>query len=165
MNGRDPQRIAAVRRLARAKEREANARRDWLHKVSKSIVKSYACEQVAQGNAKVSGDRDEAAQLEQILPAQAAMVAELTGSEARLDLAHGKHTTGRNVCADDNIAVQDAGRSHYIVHEQSLLDRPLRAGETVGVLGHHVLEIDSDREKNPMYDVGADLAFDHAKAE
>jgi putative transposase len=41
LNTRDPARIAAVRRLARAKEREANARRDWLHKVSRSIVDRF----------------------------------------------------------------------------------------------------------------------------
>jgi putative transposase len=40
-NGRDPMRVAAVRRLARAKEREANARRDWLHKVSRKIVDRF----------------------------------------------------------------------------------------------------------------------------
>jgi putative transposase len=40
-NRRDPLRLAAVRRLARAKEREANARRDWLHKVSRHIVDRY----------------------------------------------------------------------------------------------------------------------------
>jgi putative transposase len=40
-NGRDPARIAAARRLARAKEREANARRDWLHKKSREIVNAY----------------------------------------------------------------------------------------------------------------------------
>jgi putative transposase len=40
-NGRDQARIAAVRRLARAKEREANARRDWLHKASRAIVNAY----------------------------------------------------------------------------------------------------------------------------
>jgi putative transposase len=38
LNRRDPARMAAVRRLARAKEREANARRDWLHQVSREIV-------------------------------------------------------------------------------------------------------------------------------
>ena len=38
VNVRDPRRRAAVRRLARAKEREANARRDWLHKCSRTIV-------------------------------------------------------------------------------------------------------------------------------
>jgi len=41
LNARDRRRIAAVRRLARAKEREANARRDWLHKCSRTIVNSY----------------------------------------------------------------------------------------------------------------------------
>ena len=41
LNRRDPVRVAAVRRLARAKEREANARRDWLHKVSAAIVKRF----------------------------------------------------------------------------------------------------------------------------
>jgi putative transposase len=40
-NGRDPKRVAAVRRLARAREREANARRDYLHKVSRAIVDRY----------------------------------------------------------------------------------------------------------------------------
>jgi putative transposase len=40
-NRRDPQRIAAARRLARAKEREANARRDWLHKKSREIVDRF----------------------------------------------------------------------------------------------------------------------------
>jgi len=40
-NRRDPARIAAARRLARAKEHEANARRDWLHKTSRAIVKAY----------------------------------------------------------------------------------------------------------------------------
>jgi putative transposase len=40
-NGRDPARIAAARRLARAKEREANARRDWLHKKSREIVNAF----------------------------------------------------------------------------------------------------------------------------
>lgn len=38
LNRRHPDRIAAARRLARAKEREANARRDWLHKKSREIV-------------------------------------------------------------------------------------------------------------------------------
>ncbi len=38
MNKRDPKRIAAVKRLARAKEREANARRDYAHKVARQIV-------------------------------------------------------------------------------------------------------------------------------
>jgi putative transposase len=41
VNRRDPGRIMAVLRLARAKEREANARRDWLHKVSRTIVDRY----------------------------------------------------------------------------------------------------------------------------
>jgi len=40
-NRADPKRIAAVQRLARAKEREANARRDWLHKVSRKIVDRF----------------------------------------------------------------------------------------------------------------------------
>jgi putative transposase len=40
-NRRDPGRAAALRRLARAKEREANARRDWRHKVSRHIVDRY----------------------------------------------------------------------------------------------------------------------------
>jgi putative transposase len=39
-NWQDPKRIAAVRRLARAKEREANARLDALHKASRRIVDS-----------------------------------------------------------------------------------------------------------------------------
>ena len=34
-------RLASVRRLARAKECEANARRDWLHKVSRGIVQRF----------------------------------------------------------------------------------------------------------------------------
>jgi putative transposase len=38
LNWRDLVRKAAVRRLARAKEREANARRDWLHKVSREVA-------------------------------------------------------------------------------------------------------------------------------
>ena len=38
LNRRDHTRMAAARRLARAKEREANARRDWLHQVSREIV-------------------------------------------------------------------------------------------------------------------------------
>jgi putative transposase len=38
LNRRDHVRIGAARRLARAQEREANARRDWLHKVSRNIV-------------------------------------------------------------------------------------------------------------------------------
>lgn len=37
-NRRDPARIAAARRLARAKEREANARRDHAHKASRAII-------------------------------------------------------------------------------------------------------------------------------
>ncbi len=41
LNVKDAARIAAVRRLARAKEREANARRDWLHKVSGYIVRRF----------------------------------------------------------------------------------------------------------------------------
>ena len=40
-NVHDPWRQAAVLRLARAKEREANARRDYLHKVSRSLVDRY----------------------------------------------------------------------------------------------------------------------------
>jgi putative transposase len=40
-NARDRVRIAAVRRFARAKEREANARRDWLHKKSREIVDAH----------------------------------------------------------------------------------------------------------------------------
>jgi putative transposase len=41
LNRRDPARIAAAGRLARAREREANARRDWLHKVSGTIVRRF----------------------------------------------------------------------------------------------------------------------------
>jgi putative transposase len=41
LNRRDPVRMAASRRLARAKEREANSRRDWLHKVSRTIVARF----------------------------------------------------------------------------------------------------------------------------
>lgn len=37
-NKRDPKRIEAVKRLARAKEREANARRDYAHNVARTIV-------------------------------------------------------------------------------------------------------------------------------
>ncbi len=40
VNQRDPARIAAARRLARAKEREANARLDSLHKAANRIVRS-----------------------------------------------------------------------------------------------------------------------------
>ena len=40
MNRRDPKRIAGVRRLERAKEREANARLDALHKAAHCIVDS-----------------------------------------------------------------------------------------------------------------------------
>jgi putative transposase len=40
-NGRDPVRQAVVQRLARAREREANARRDGLHKISRRIVDRY----------------------------------------------------------------------------------------------------------------------------
>jgi putative transposase len=39
-NRRDPKRQRAVARLARAKEREANARRDYAHKVARRIVNS-----------------------------------------------------------------------------------------------------------------------------
>ncbi len=38
VNKRDPKRIAAVKRLARAREREANARRDYAHKVARKLV-------------------------------------------------------------------------------------------------------------------------------
>ncbi|MHB8392594.1 MAG: RNA-guided endonuclease InsQ/TnpB family protein [Acidobacteriaceae bacterium] len=38
INRRDPKRIAAVKRLARAKEREGNARRDYAHKAARRIV-------------------------------------------------------------------------------------------------------------------------------
>ncbi len=41
INGRDRRRKAAVCKLARAKEREANARRDWLHKWSRTIVDRF----------------------------------------------------------------------------------------------------------------------------
>ena len=37
-NGSDPERIAAVKRLARAKEREANARRNYAHEKAREIV-------------------------------------------------------------------------------------------------------------------------------
>jgi putative transposase len=40
-NWRDPARKAALRRLARAKEREANARRNTLHKVSRKLIDRY----------------------------------------------------------------------------------------------------------------------------
>jgi putative transposase len=40
-NWHDPARVAAVKRLARAKEREADARRDALHKLSRRIVNDY----------------------------------------------------------------------------------------------------------------------------
>ncbi len=39
-NRRDPARKAAVLRLARAKEREANRRRDYLHKMARKLVRS-----------------------------------------------------------------------------------------------------------------------------
>ena len=38
VNKRDPQRIAVVERLARAREREANARRDYAHRIARRIV-------------------------------------------------------------------------------------------------------------------------------
>jgi putative transposase len=41
MNRRDPKRVAAARRLARAKEREANARKDYAHKVALGLVRRY----------------------------------------------------------------------------------------------------------------------------
>jgi putative transposase len=41
LNRRDPQRIRAACRLARAREREANVRRDWLHKTSREVVDRY----------------------------------------------------------------------------------------------------------------------------
>jgi len=41
LNRHDWQRTAAARRLARAREREANARRDWLHKQSRTLVDRY----------------------------------------------------------------------------------------------------------------------------
>jgi len=40
-NRHEPKRVAAVRCLARAKEREANARRDSLHKISRALVDRY----------------------------------------------------------------------------------------------------------------------------
>jgi putative transposase len=43
LNRRDPARLMAARRLARAKEREAKARRDWLHKVSRMVVQRFDC--------------------------------------------------------------------------------------------------------------------------
>jgi putative transposase len=42
VNRRDPKRLAAVRRLARAREREANARRDYAHKVACAVVDGAA---------------------------------------------------------------------------------------------------------------------------
>ena len=41
VNPRAPARVAALGRLARAKEREANARRDHLHKVALDLVRRY----------------------------------------------------------------------------------------------------------------------------
>jgi len=41
LNRRDSQRTAAARLLARARERAANARRDWLHKQSRMLVDRY----------------------------------------------------------------------------------------------------------------------------
>ncbi len=38
MNRRDPKRIAAVKHLARAREREANARHDYAHKVARDLI-------------------------------------------------------------------------------------------------------------------------------
>ena len=43
LNRKDPARIAAVKRLARAKEHEANARRDYAHKISRRLVDSADC--------------------------------------------------------------------------------------------------------------------------
>lgn len=43
INWEDPARLAAVKRLARAKEREANARRDYAHKIARKIVDSADC--------------------------------------------------------------------------------------------------------------------------
>jgi putative transposase len=40
-NRRDRTRVCAARRLARAKEREANARRDHAHKVSRALIERY----------------------------------------------------------------------------------------------------------------------------
>ncbi len=48
LNRHDPQRIAAVKRLARSKEREANARRDYGHKVSRRLVDSVDCIAIEQ---------------------------------------------------------------------------------------------------------------------
>jgi putative transposase len=41
VNRRDPMRATAVRRLARAREHEANARRDHAHKIALQIVRQY----------------------------------------------------------------------------------------------------------------------------
>jgi putative transposase len=41
LNRRDPVRLAAVKRLARSREREANARRDALHKISRKLVDGW----------------------------------------------------------------------------------------------------------------------------
>jgi putative transposase len=51
-NGRDPVRQAVVQRLARAREREANARRDGLHKISRRIV-----DRSAKGTVEAPGRR------------------------------------------------------------------------------------------------------------
>jgi putative transposase len=66
LNRRDPRRIAVARRLARAKAREADARRDYAHKVARSIVKAAdviglealnvrAMTRSAKGSAQVPG--------------------------------------------------------------------------------------------------------------
>jgi putative transposase len=41
LNRSDRARVVAARRFGRALEREANARRDWLHKVSRTIVQRF----------------------------------------------------------------------------------------------------------------------------
>jgi putative transposase len=51
LNRRDPHRIAAARRLARAKEREANARRDYAHKVALKLVRR--CDLIALEDLRV----------------------------------------------------------------------------------------------------------------
>ncbi len=43
INRKDPSRIASVKRFARAKEHEANARRDYAHKKSRHIVDNFDC--------------------------------------------------------------------------------------------------------------------------
>lgn len=43
LNRDDPPRIASVKRLARAREHEANARRDYAHKKSRQLVTDFDC--------------------------------------------------------------------------------------------------------------------------